>query len=467
MRAAVYLRQSQDRTGEQLGIDRQREDCRRLIAARGWTVASEFVDNDVSALSRKPRPQFIEMMSRVDAGEFDVIVARHMDRLLRRLSELENVIERCQARSTTIVTAADGIDTGTDGGRTVARIMASIAQGEVERKAARHRSAAVQAAQQGRRTGGGRPFGYDSDGMTIRPGEAELVRQGYSDFLAGESFGEIARRWASTGQRTPLGNEWTRYAVREVLLNPRYCGLRRHVPNGQIAEARKNPELFIVGQAQWPAIVDEPTWRAVAHIMASDDRRRAPIAAKGLLTGVGLCGVCGETVQRSGASVAAPQYRCRSRQHVTRRAEPVDEYVSMVTVARLTAPDAGALWTADAPDAGELMAEGDVLRRRRDDLAELVADGAMTPAQFRAANERVLSRLAEVESRIAAIGQSSPLAIVAENDVQASWDGLSIARQRSIIDALMVPVLHLPGRGTRTFRPETVEIRWKTDAAAE
>ncbi|MHC9294188.1 recombinase family protein [Mycobacterium sp. LTG2003] len=462
MRAAVYLRQSQDRSGEQLGIGRQREDCHRLIAARGWTIAAEFVDNDVSALSRKPRPQFVAMMARVDAGEFDVIVARHMDRLLRRLAELESVIERCQASSTTIVTAADGIDTGTDGGRTVARIMASIAQGEVERKAARHRSAAVQAAKQGRRTGGGRPFGYDADGMTIRIEEAELVRQGYADFLAGESFGEIARRWAATGQRTPLGNDWTRYAVREVLMNPRYCGLRRHVPNGQITAARKNPALFIIGQAQWPAIVDEPTWRAVAHIMASEDRRRAPVAAKGLLTGVGVCGVCGETVQRSGASVAAPQYRCRSRQHVTRRAQPVDEYVSMVTVARLTAPDASKLWTADAPDVGELMAEADTLRRRRDDLAELVADGAMTPAQFRAANERVLSRLGELESRIAAIGQGSPLAIVAESDVQAAWDALPIAQRRGIIDALMVPVLHLPGRGVRAFDPNTVEIRWKS-----
>ena len=95
--AAIYLRQSQDRDGTGYGVDRQREDARRLIDSRGWTVAAEFVDNDVSALSRKPRPQFVEMLRRVDAGEFDVIVARHMDRLLRRLAEFESVIERCQA----------------------------------------------------------------------------------------------------------------------------------------------------------------------------------------------------------------------------------------------------------------------------------------------------------------------------------------------------------------------------------
>ena len=39
MRAAIYLRQSQDRNGDGLGVDRQREDVRRLIESRGWTVA--------------------------------------------------------------------------------------------------------------------------------------------------------------------------------------------------------------------------------------------------------------------------------------------------------------------------------------------------------------------------------------------------------------------------------------------
>lgn len=37
VKAAVYLRQSLDRTGEGLAVARQREDCLRLCAERGWT----------------------------------------------------------------------------------------------------------------------------------------------------------------------------------------------------------------------------------------------------------------------------------------------------------------------------------------------------------------------------------------------------------------------------------------------
>jgi hypothetical protein len=141
--------------------------------------------------------------------------------------------------------------------------------------------------------------------------------------------------------------------------------------------------------------------------------------------------------------------------------EPVDDYVTEVTLARLTQPDAAALWKPELPDASELMAEADTLRRRRDDIAADYGDGVMTRDQFRTANARVLNRLAEIESQIAAAGSASPLAIVAAEDVRVTWQGLSVARRRGIIAALMTPVLHLPGRGTRTFRPETIEIRWK------
>jgi DNA invertase Pin-like site-specific DNA recombinase len=464
MRVAIYLRQSQDRNNDGLGVERQREEVQRLCKSRGWKVAAEYVDNDVSALSRKPRPMFSEMMARVDAGDFDVIVARHMDRLLRRLAEFESVLERCQRVNAIIVTAADGVDTGTDGGRLVARILGSVAQGEVERKSARQKSAALQAANQGRWVGGRRAFGYEPDGVTIREPEAALIRSGYADVLAGESLGELARRWTASGFSTTQGNDkWARGSVKDVLTNPRNAGLRRYRPADERATIRSNPELGITGAAEWPAIVPEPTWRAAVRIL-SDPRRRNPAKTtrKGLLTGVAVCGVCEMTVHRGGgAHPGVPTYRCSSGRHVARKSEPVDNYISQIVVGRLTQEDAATLWSAELPDAGALMVEADTLRRRRDDIATDYAEGVMDRQQFRIANQVVLERIDEIEGQIAAAGSTSPLAIVAADDVQAAWAGLSTAQKRNIIDLLMVPVLHLPGTGTRTFRPETIEVRWK------
>lgn len=462
MRAAVYLRQSLDRSGDGLGIDRQREEVRRLIEARGWILAAEFVDNDVSALSRKPRPQFSAMMARVDVGEFDVIVARHMDRLLRRLSELESTLERCQRAGVAIVTASDGVDTSTDGGRLVARILSSVAQGEVERKGSRQRSAAIQAAKQGRWVGGRRPFGYEKDGVTVREAEAAMIRQAYVDVLAGESLSEIARRWNASGV-TPAQSDkcWYRGTVKDVLTNPRHAGLRRYRTPEERTKIRQNPELGIVGKAEWAAIIDETTWRAAVRVLTDPSRHTGRTGAKGLLTGVGLCGVCGLTVHRGGAAYGRPMYRCISGRHVSRQAEPVDEYVAGVAVERLKQPDAASLWAAELPDADELMAEADKLRRERDGIDQDRADGLIDRVRWRTMNERISRRVGEIETKLAAAGSSSPLSIVASGQIDETWKVLTVAQRRNIIAALMTPVLHLPGRGTRTFRPETVEIRWK------
>ena len=190
------------------------------------------------------------------------------------------------------------------------------------------------------------------------------------------------------------------------------------------------------------------------RILCDPGRRRAALGPKGLLTGVAVCGVCEQSVHRGGSAHGKPAYRCRSGRHVSRMSEPVDEYVQAVVLEVLKRPDAALLWTADLPDADQLMAEADTLRRRRDDLALDYADGVMTRDQFRSANERVFGRLGDIEAKIAAAGSASPLAIVAVEDVEATWAGLSVAGRRGIIAALCTPVLlTCPAAGRATSIP--------------
>ena len=79
-----------------------------------------------------------------------------------------------------------------------------MARYEIDLKADRTRRAQEQAAKDGRRVGGRRPFGYESDGVTIRESEAEAIRDGARAVLAGEPIAEVAREWnrrkLTTGQ---------------------------------------------------------------------------------------------------------------------------------------------------------------------------------------------------------------------------------------------------------------------------
>lgn len=464
-RVAAYLRQSQDRDGNEYGIQRQREDVQRLVQARGWTVVAEYVDNDTSATKRKPRPGFEAMMAAVDAGDVDVIVARHVDRLVRRLVDLETVLERCDTHGVVIVTAADGVDTSTDGGRLVVRVLGSVAQGEMERKSARQRSAVAQAAAQGRYVGGRRAFGYEADGVTVREDEAALIKAGYDAILAGEPLTAVARTWNASGIGTTQGGaKWERSAVKDVLINARNAGLRRHRPEGSHATYRQDPAAFVVGKAEWPAIVPEETWRAAVALLTDPSRRKPSRNAVALLTGVGLCGVCGSTVNSGGARRHYRTYRCKATPgHLARMADPVEAYVEAVMVARLSLPDALAVFAPQVEtDTRDLSQEADVLRRRLEDMAVDYADGIMTRQQFRAATETAKARLAEVETEITAAGAADVIApLVTSGDVEAAWSELSTARKRSVIDTLAVVTLYPPGRGRRTFNPATVHIAWR------
>jgi len=77
------------------------------------------------------------------AREAEVLVAWHVDRLTRKLSDLEHPIELAQNDGLRISTVTGELDLSTHASRLVCRILASVARGEVERKGARQKRPAT------------------------------------------------------------------------------------------------------------------------------------------------------------------------------------------------------------------------------------------------------------------------------------------------------------------------------------
>jgi site-specific DNA recombinase len=455
-KAAIYLRQSLD---VQEGIERQRSRCVSLASARGWDVAGEYADNDTSASkTRGANTAWARLIKDAKSGAIDVVIAVDLDRLLRTINDLLVITET----GAKVLTVDGEIDLTTADGEFRATMLAGIARFEARRKGERQKRATMQAAGKGRRTGGRRPFGYDQDGKTIRPQEAAAIRAGYSDFLAGAPLAEIARTWNAQGlvsgsARYKDGHKgepspWRHDSVRMVLANPRNMGKRAHLGE-------------IVADAEWPAIVDEATWQAAAAALNNPARRTGVNGGRYLLSGLAICGVCGARVHAGGnARKGVPAYRCSgSTGHFARKAVPVEEFVEAVMVARLSRPDArDLLTTRDKPDTASLRDEANGLRERLDALAVDFADGSLTASQLRVATERIRSRLESVEGQLADAGRVDLLGpMVNSDDVATAWVSASISRRRSVIALLAEVVIHPPGRGTRTFNPETVSVRWK------
>jgi len=250
---------------------------------------------------------------------------------------------------------------------------------------------------------------------------------------------------------------WTHDTVRGVLVNPRYAGLRGH---GSVPEHGRR-KVEAQHRAQWPAVVPEETWRAAVEHLSDPSRRTAPRSGRALLTGLGLCGVCGSAVHGGRTVDKVRTYRCSAAYgHLSRSAGPVDAWVGEVVVARLSRPDAADLLIAtDAPDAEAMSARAMALRSRLGNLADLLADGTLTADAVRSASARLKAELAEVESKMTDAGRVDVLGpLVNAADVAAAWGALGVDRQRAVVATLAIVRVQPPGRGTRTFRPESVVI---------
>jgi hypothetical protein len=403
------------------------------------------------------------MLEDARAGRIDVVIAVNLDRLLRTQTDLTALID-----SGAKVTTLEGeIDLTSASGEMQAAVLTAMARFEVRRKSERQVRANESRAQQGRWVGGRRPFGFDADGVTVREDEADAIRAGYNDVLSGLPLASVARSWNAQGFVTGQARQarsghpgepspWRSDAVRAVLLNPRYQGRVRY--NGEI----------MTTPAVWPAIVDDATFEAARAILENPTRRTSGRTPTHLLTGLAVCGICGATVHAGGnARKGVRAYRCSgSTGHVARMAEPVERFVEAVVIARLSRSDARELMMKrHTVDTGALHVEAVGLRERLDALAVDFADGALDSSQLRVATKRIRERLATIEAELADAGKVDVLGdLIGAEDVQRVWDGFSVARRRAVIGALMRVTVHPPGRGTRTFRPETVGIEWLSEA---
>lgn len=459
-RAFIYCRMSRDRVGAGLGVDRQAADCHALADQLGWQVVNTYTDNDTSAYTGKPRPGYRAMLDALEAGEATGVLVWHTDRLHRSPVELEDYVAVCERHSISTHTVKAGpLDLASPSGRLVARQLGAVARYEVEHNIERIKAARLQAVAAGKWSGGRRPFGYEPDGVTIREAEARWIRQATDAVLAGTSLSQVARDLNAAGVTTSAGTAtWTGTEVRRLLLRARNAGLMVH--NGEVA-----------GDAEWPAIVTEDTWRGLVAKLTDPGRRTNTGApARHLGSGLFLCGLCEDgTTMRSSSAKGRRHYACSFRRHVTRYAPPLDDLVAALVVERLRKPDAAELLAPPTEDTSTLHTQAQAIRERLSELARLYADGTVDAAQLTEGTASLRDQLAEVDGRLAAANGDTTLAAFAGQDPAEVWDSLDVDRRRAVVDVLLT-VTVLPARrgrppgwqpGESYFDPSSVLIEWK------
>ncbi|TDT31085.1 recombinase family protein [Naumannella halotolerans] len=459
--AGIYLRISQDRTGDAAGVGRQEQMCRAKAAELGWTIVDVYSDNDISAYSGVTRPAYERMLDDLRTGRINGIAVYDLDRLYRRPIELEHLIDLADKHRVALASVAGEVDLATDSGRLYARIKGAVARGESEAKARRQRDANRSRALQGAVQASVRPFGWEPGGKHLRPAEADALRDAAQWMIDGLSMAEVARRWNAAGWRTTLkGNEYTTDIVRQVLTNPRLVGWRTY--HGQVLYGDDGAPI----RGQWEPVLDEDTWTALQAVLQDPSRKKTWVAGpKLLLAGVAVCGDCGANIASGGLRNGHQRrYRCgKMRGHVYRHAAPVDVFVRDTLIARLSEPGVGAgLQRTEEVDVPAVRAEAASLRRKQDALAEAFAEGQITMEQLRAGTGRLKEKIVNLEERLRVRRRSAAsIRLLTADDVASVWDGMTLAQQRIVLGELCTVRMYAPGQGIRHVTDEHVQMEWR------
>ena len=467
----VYLRISEDRAGDELGVTRQREDCLKLAEARGYSVTEVVTDNDVSALSKNKRPGFERVMSLLADGAVQTVVAWNFERVLKTRSDQLRFIELGQERGVMLALARGAdLDMSTSGGRLMADLLASIARNETELKSERQVRAYRQQAEQGKPHFVARPYGYTRQGELVEE-EAAVLRQMAEHFLTGWSTGEITRWLNDQNIPAASGGAWSRRVVKDHLLSKRNAGIR--VYKGEQYQGTWTPvftpELHERLTSEWK--------RRHGGASARSDNR------KYLLTGLLDCGICGRPMMggahydRKGQESRA-KYRCvASGQGCTglmRVAVTLDHLVTEAVLYRLDSPEMKALLVQGESKSAEiepLRAREGALSDRLDSLLIDYTDGTLTKPEYVTAKARVSEMLRGVESDLAALYSSEhALAALSPSvSLREAWEQNSVGWRRKLLGLLIERVTvnrshgrqayYIDGKRYR-FDPEAVDIQW-------
>jgi site-specific DNA recombinase len=336
-----------------------------LIEARGGAIVAEFFDVDKSrSIPWQRRPQATALLAELKNPnrEFDAVVIGEPHRAFYgNQYGLTFPLFEHYGVPLWVPEVGGPIDPKNEAHDLVMSVFGGMSKGERNRIKIRVKAAmGAQAKDEGRFLGGRPPYVYRitdagphpnpakaADGkrlhkLELDPEAAPVVERIFAEFIAGSGFYAIAEGLTRDDLPSPSAHDrarnkhrsgiaWNKFAVRAILINPRYTGFQvwnkqrkdevlidvEDVALGHTAKLRWNDSCKWVWSDKMvhPPIIDRETFdqvqvmvggRATNPATHKPHRARHPYALRGCV----WCGLCGRRMQSHWVH-GDPYYRCR------------------------------------------------------------------------------------------------------------------------------------------------------------
>jgi DNA invertase Pin-like site-specific DNA recombinase len=468
VRAAILVRISDDRAGEAAGVGRQEKDARALAERLGWQVGEVIIENDVSAFKRRTvtlpdgsaalrvvRPGFRRLLELLALEQVDGLIAYDLDRVARDPRDLEDLIDVVERTRVPVESVSGSLRLANDSDVTMARVMVAVANKSSRDSSRRISRKLEQLAQEGKYAGGGaRCFGFEADGTTHNPAEADAIRWAAERIIAGTSISQTARDLDERGVATVRGGKWSSKALADILRGPRVAGLRVH--RGEV-----------VGKAVWEPILDRDTYDTVCAALHA---RAKGIAARPILkrwlNGVLFCGRCGEALVGQYVTRTRYRYWCSTTYDgcggIGISGPGVEAEVERQILDYLGRSDVLASLAAATSPQGTERARADLAddESQLKVLARMWAAKQITLPEYAEARFVIQKRIEDARKVLSTSVPGRVRAVLASDDITASWAELDPSGRREVVLALVRGWRVHPADLTkpRRFDPTRLEV---------
>ena len=455
MKAAVYARVSaMPGNAVKDSVPQQAAEGVATVERMGWTpVAEPFIDHSMSAWDGgskgrgrpKDRPAWNTILELARAGEVEVVVARHVDRLLR------NPQARADVRTAGLQVADHSGNIMSD---FALGIMAEVATFESDVRSERQLAGEDRRLEAGKPPRGGhRHFGYhggdpdkcgcgDPDACVRhgrREDEAAVLLEVAERWLAGEPMRALARDLQERGVPTVRGGQWTRTGLRKTLLSPRLAGIRIH---------RRDDVERAFELKDWDAIFSRELH---ARLVQASPKRVGRAPERYLLTGLIYCGNCGPEHRLNGKQHGPDRrrYACLKCNRNGISAGPVDDAVWNAALGRS--------WHADRTHErrirGRLERAESELREAAARAAEidvLFSEGKLDHPRWAEMSDRVRSRVRQFEGDVTRLREAAAKATNQWESLTAlagEYRDAPAERRRYILQGAITRIVLAPNEG--------------------
>lgn len=330
LRAVFYARVSTAEEEQLNAIELQIEENRNTIAKHGWVLVDEYIDRSKTGTMVKGRDEYQRLYDDLFSDNFDVVVIKDQERLMRNTLDWYLFINRLVQAGKLLYMYLDGKFYSPDDAL-ITGIKAIIAEDfsrNLSKKLHNYHDGRIEKARQGKEIdlqGSGNVFGWDKKNgkYYLNPEQAKVRRLMCEGIMARKGSTLIAKELNDAGYRNTVGKPWKPMDIPKFVYDCKNVGTMIINKERHDFESKKTIKLpeseWVYVKGAFPPIVTEEEWDLICKIhdervIATGSDHRGKKTSGYSFSGKLVCGVCGAPYWRKQKTTKEEYWVCSTKQ---------------------------------------------------------------------------------------------------------------------------------------------------------